>query len=127
MHLERLSPGLIGILQGMLHKSPDLRAPITDVARHPVVAQLLSMLHASLRSDRAEIDGPPEVLGAVCAEADSFLHDVFTQAYPDQASPAATPAFPLLMHDPPAFRIDEADEPAEGSHAGEDQRMDIDD
>ncbi|BGP48763.1 mitosis inhibitor protein kinase swe1 [Rhodotorula kratochvilovae] len=121
--LSRLSPGLISILQGMLHKSPDLRAPIADVARHPVVAQLLSMLHASLRADRSA-DEPPEVLGAVCAEADSFLHDVFTKAYPDQASPAA-PAFPLPMHDPPAFRIDEVDEPAPARD--DEDRMDVDD
>ncbi|GAA5858177.1 hypothetical protein JCM9279_006113, partial [Rhodotorula babjevae] len=36
------------------------------------------------------------------------------------ASPAAAPAF---MHDPPAFRIDEADEPADDG----DERMDLDD
>jgi len=118
--LSRLSPSLLGILQGMLHKTPDLRAPIADVARHPVVAQLLSMLQASLRSDRSSSDEPPAVLGAVCAEADSFLHDVFTHAYPDQASPAAAPAY---MHDPPAFRIDEADEPADDG----DERMVLDD
>ncbi|GAA6052183.1 hypothetical protein JCM3770_000784 [Rhodotorula araucariae] len=124
VHLARLSPGLISILQGMLHKSPDLRASLGDVARHPVVAQLLAMLHASLGADRVAGD-PPEVLGAVCAEADSFLHDVFTKAYPDQASPAA-PAFPLPMHDPPALRIDEADERAPAP-ADDDDRMDVDD
>ncbi|GAA5851080.1 hypothetical protein JCM9279_000313, partial [Rhodotorula babjevae] len=56
---SRLSPSLLDVLQGMLHKTPDLRAPIADVARHPVVAQLLSMLQASLCTDRTGSDEPP--------------------------------------------------------------------
>ncbi|GJN91015.1 hypothetical protein Rhopal_004029-T1 [Rhodotorula paludigena] len=117
--LARLSPTLIGILHGMLHQSPDLRAAITDVAQHPVVAQLGQMLYHSLRPDR-RADEPPEVLGAVCAEADSFLHDVFAKAWPDQAASPVAPAFPLLpASEPPTYRIDEV-------QTGDDERMDID-
>ncbi|GAA5963683.1 hypothetical protein JCM21900_001977 [Sporobolomyces salmonicolor] len=116
--LTRLSPLLVGLLEGMLNKSPDLRSTILDVARQPIVAQLGSMLANSLRIELSPepTHETPEVLGAVLAEADSFLHDVYNKAYPELASPAA-PAFPLLHHDVPALGLALSD--------GE-QRMDID-
>ncbi|GAA6063072.1 hypothetical protein JCM10212_003130 [Sporobolomyces blumeae] len=90
--LTRLSPLLLDLLRGMLNKSPDLRFSILDVSRHPIVARLQTMLSRSFVS----VDETPEVLGAVLAEADSFLHDVYSQAYPGLASPAA-PHFPSLQ------------------------------
>ncbi|GAA5885725.1 hypothetical protein JCM5296_000126 [Sporobolomyces johnsonii] len=116
--LTRLSPLLVGLLEGMLNKSPDLRSTILDVARQPIVTQLGSMLANSLRIELSPepTHETPEVLGAVLAEADSFLHDVYNKAYPELASPAA-PAFPLLHHDVPALGLVRSD--------GE-QRMDID-
>ncbi|GAA5987874.1 hypothetical protein JCM10908_007252 [Rhodotorula pacifica] len=127
--ISRLSPVFVGVLQGMLHKSPDARASITDVVQQPVIAQLCGMLERSLALPRSEssMDGSaPEVLGAVCAEADSFLHDVFAKAYPEQASPAA-PAFvlPLQAMSPPLFDISPAEE-ASPAGADEDERMDLD-
>ncbi|GAA5952991.1 hypothetical protein JCM3765_003026 [Sporobolomyces pararoseus] len=94
--LTRLSPHLVQLLQGMLHKSPDLRSSIFDIARQPIVSLLGQMLTRSIEIEQStEPTGEtPEVLGAVLAEADSFLHDVYNRAYPELASPAA-PHFPL--------------------------------
>ncbi|BGP00036.1 Mitosis inhibitor protein kinase SWE1 [Rhodotorula toruloides] len=117
--LSRLSPLLGDILRSMLHKSPDLRASIFEVVRHPVLSQLIAMLERSLASESS--GSTPEVLGAVCAEADSFLHDLFNKAYPEQASPAA-PAFPLLMQEPPELFVDGLP-PQQDS---DDERMDVD-
>lgn len=127
--LSRLSPVFVGVLTSMMHKAPDVRATIDDVAQHPVVHQLAGMLERSLALTGR--DAAPEVLGAICAEADSFLHDVFAAAYPEQASPAA-PAFqldprqalspPMFDMAPPALSVAQAD-----SHpAEEDTQMDLD-
>lgn len=80
----------------MLHKTPDLRSTIYDVARHPIVAHLGHMLSRSLQVEHSceSMQDPPEVLGAVVAEADSFFHDVYNKAYPSLASPPA-PHFSL--------------------------------
>ncbi|GAA5876049.1 hypothetical protein JCM3774_004488 [Rhodotorula dairenensis] len=128
--LSRLSPMFVGVLQGMLNKSPDARASIVDVVQQPVIAQLCGMLERSLAlptPDRAMDGSAPEVLGAVCAEADSFLHDVFAKAYPEQASPAA-PAFamPLQAMSPPLFDISPAEDPATASPDEDQERMDLD-
>ena len=129
--LSRLSPVFVGVLQGMLNKSPDARATIVDVVQHPVIAQLCGMLERSLAlpaaaADRSMDGSAPEVLGAVCAEADSFLHDVFAKAYPEQASPAA-PAFlmPPQAMSPPLFDISPAED-SEHVSTHEDERMDLD-
>ncbi|GAA5936535.1 uncharacterized protein JCM15063_001914 [Sporobolomyces koalae] len=89
--LARLSPSLVDLLRGMLHKSPDLRSSILDCASHPIVALLSGMLARSLAVEASvePSQETPEVLGAVLAEADSFLHDVYNQAHPGLASPAA--------------------------------------
>ncbi|BGP25181.1 Fungal Wee1 protein [Rhodotorula toruloides] len=117
--LSRLSPLLVDILRSMLHKSPDLRTSIFEVVRHPVLSQLIAMLERSLAVESS--GSTPEVLGAVCAEADSFLHDLFSLAYPEQASPAA-PAFPLPMQEPPELFVDGLP-PQQDS---DDERMDVD-
>lgn len=85
----------------MLHKTPDLRCTIFDIARHPIVAHLGQMLSRSLEIELSPepMQETPEVLGAVLAEADSFLHDVYNKAYPELASPAA-PHFPLSQPEP---------------------------
>ncbi|GAA6032450.1 hypothetical protein JCM8097_008181 [Rhodosporidiobolus ruineniae] len=114
--LSRLSPVLTSILEGMLKQSPDVRASIDDVADQPVVRQLRGMLDRSVATPVTET---PEVLGAVLAEADSFLHDVFTKAYPELASPAA-PAFsslPAGIAEPPLFDV-----AAATANAGEHER-----
>ncbi|GAA6008814.1 hypothetical protein JCM10207_001733 [Rhodosporidiobolus poonsookiae] len=127
--LSRLSPILVSILDGMLKQSPDVRASITDVADQPVVQQLLGMLDRTLRPSHAH--QTPEVLGAVLAEADSFLHDVFNTAYPELASPAA-PAFSMLptqLAEPPMLCVDEAvgaHEEGLAARVAEDEQMDID-
>ncbi|GAA6005987.1 hypothetical protein JCM11491_004081 [Sporobolomyces phaffii] len=94
--LTRLSPLLVELLQGMLHKTPDLRLSIFDIANSPIVRVLGKMLTRSLEVETSlEVTHEtPEVLGAVLAEADSFLHDVHNRAYPQLASPAA-PHFSL--------------------------------
>ncbi|BGP16791.1 hypothetical protein JCM10213_002185 [Rhodosporidiobolus nylandii] len=127
--LSRLSPMLQSILEGMLKQSPDVRAAITDVAEQPVVRQLRRMLAQSLSPERGAND-PPEVLGAVLAEADSFLHDVYTKAYPELASPAA-PAFSNLpgMQEPPTLDVSAAPQHHEERLAvaiADEERMDID-
>ncbi|GAA5851759.1 hypothetical protein JCM8547_001198 [Rhodosporidiobolus lusitaniae] len=131
--LSRLSPLLISIFEGMLKQSPDLRASITDVAQQPVVRQLCTMLDRTLSSD--DETATPEILGAIYAEADSFLHDVYNTAYPELASPAA-PAFSALppsMQEPPVLDVGEAARPAEQHHeeaiatvAADEERMDLD-
>lgn len=117
--LSRLSPLLVDVVRSMLHKSPDRRASVFEVVRHPVLSQLIAMLERSLAVESS--GSTPEVLGAVCAEADSFLHDLFTQAYPEQASPAA-PAFLLSMQDPPELFVDGVPPQQES----DDERMDVD-
>ncbi|GAA5880596.1 hypothetical protein JCM16303_005445 [Sporobolomyces ruberrimus] len=105
--LTRLSPALVDLLSGMLHKTPDLRSSIFDIGRQPVVAVLGQMLARSLDIDAASPSSQetPEVLGAVLAEADSFLHDVYNRAYPELASPAA-PCFALDQESQPATPLD---------------------
>lgn len=105
--LTRLSPALVDLLSGMLHKTPDLRSSIFDIGRQPVVAVLGQMLARSLDIDAASPSSQetPEVLGAVLAEADSFLHDVYNRAYPELASPAA-PCFALDQESKPATPLD---------------------
>ncbi|GAA5981654.1 hypothetical protein JCM11641_003934 [Rhodosporidiobolus odoratus] len=129
VNLSRLSPMLQSVLEGMLKQSPDVRAAITDVADFPVVKQLCDMLARSLAPQQRH--QTPEVLGAVCAEADSFLHDLFTKAYPERSSPAA-PAFSVLpAQDPPALDVTAAlnyheEQLATAATVADDEHMDID-
>ncbi|GAA5837877.1 hypothetical protein JCM11251_004686 [Rhodosporidiobolus azoricus] len=120
--LARLSPMLVSILEGMLKQSPDVRAAITDVTDQPVVHQLRGMLSNSLQAAERDPNATPEILGAVFAEADSFLHDVFNKAYPELASPAA-PAFSSLppgIGEPPVLNVDAVEAEEDGD------RMDVD-
>ncbi|GAA5897868.1 uncharacterized protein JCM6883_000846 [Sporobolomyces salmoneus] len=120
--LTRLSPPLNELLQGMLHKTPDLRSSIFDIARHPIVSVLGQMLTRSFEIESSPPDTThetPEVLGAVLAEADSFLHDVYNRAYPELASPAA-PHFPLESE---SQNVSPLDTP---TLAQEENRMDLD-
>jgi serine/threonine protein kinase len=130
--LSRFSRPLHQILEGMLRQSPDVRSTITDVAAHPVVAQLIGMLNRTLSSTAQDPSAAPEILGATYAEADSFLQDVFTQAYPGLGSPAA-PAFthlPLEMQEMPALDVNSATQHHEQELAAavavEDEQMDLD-
>lgn len=74
---------LVALLQRMLDKNPDRRMDIQQVAHHPLLVQLSSMLKYSMMVEETYSTTPlsPTILGAVLPEAEGWLYNLFSELH----------------------------------------------
>lgn len=88
--LSKLSHELVLLITSLLQHSPEDRASMKEIVRHPVVARLASLLEASIlienRSSGVEEEVERPLLGAILPQADSFLYDLFSSVYSYETS-----------------------------------------
>ena len=88
--LSKLSHELVVLIISLLQHSPEDRASMNEIVRHPVVERLSNLLEQSIQIENRsagleEMEERP-LLGAILPQADSFLYDLFSSVYSYETS-----------------------------------------